>query len=1006
MHEVLTTKLSKFLIVLILFLINVGAYSQAPIWRTRSANIHYTTPKVNGIYKTNLKVSVGTNNSPASTAYAVTYHVKPTTAPSGSDIVAYVNNTQPTPSTIVGKISIAMPQDSTTYTGIIGTLDQNADYAITYIVARNNSTGELSGVVTDAAYLEQKGKRLGSYFYMEYLPDNYSGNSSNYPLMIFLHGAGETGSSITSLADIIANGPPKRMHDEGKDFPFIVLSLQSPGNWSPANLDAFLDSAEIAYRVDSTRIYMTGLSMGGFGTWQYAITHPDRLAAIAPISGGAGGSSYLNQACNLEDKPIWAFHDSLDSHPQAPTTGTINVYNKITACENYTGQMRATYYKNYSSGQPVARHSAWNKAYSDNPSDSSSTVKVSNFPSAAPAGLTIYDWLLQHSLDGNQPPIANAGADTTITLPQNSIVLSGSQSTDSNGTIASYTWTKVSGNSVSMSGANTSTVTVNGLTQGSYTFQLTVTDNVGASASDQVVVTVLPQGTNGFIWNSYDIVMQSNPAQQGLINTNTIPATVEFYQSTDLNGVTKGSLFNTFTSGNHGNSNSAAASYWANSTGNVYPFAGKSTVARGSEPGEGNVPQPSGVFDLQLHPPNTDHLTVAAFVVPQNGSYTVSGLGVRRVYHLGGPVRFKVFDQNKNLLADIQATNNQNWVVDNATYTLGNLSAGDRIYFATDRDDNYNYDFTEVTWTVAMAPPPVVWNSYDIIMQSSTSQQGVINSSVPATVEFYQSTDVDGVTKGSLFTTYNSGNHGNSNSAAASYWANGTGNVYPFAGKSTVARGGEPGEGNVPQPSGVFDLQLHPPNTDHLTVAAFIVPQNGSYTISGLAVRRVYHLGGPVRFKVFDQNKTVIANIQATVNQDWVIDTTTYTLGNLSSGDRIYFTTDRDDNYNYDFTEVTWTVTASGANSSNLRYISKEEVSTENRLLLHPNPVRDVIFIKGSTRDARVDVYNSTGRKIKAESIEKTQEGISLRVSQFQSGLYFMDVQQEGKRYRYKFLKE
>lgn len=98
-----------------------------------------------------------------------------------------------------------------------------------------------------------------------------------------------------------------------------------------------------------------------------------------------------------------------------------------------------------------------------------------------------------------------------------------------------------------------------------------------------------------------------------------------------------------------------------------------------------------------------------------------------------------------------------------------------------------------------MEPAPAttqVWHSYDVAVQSDPAQQGVVsgNGSTPATIEFYQWVNDLGVDKGSLFSQYNPGNHPNAATAATTYWANGTGAVYPYAGKSTVGRGSEPGK--------------------------------------------------------------------------------------------------------------------------------------------------------------------------------------------------------------------
>ena len=124
--------------------------------------------------------------------------------------------------------------------------------------------------------------------YAAMFPREYETSNKEYPLMLFLHGAGERGADLDSVK---VHGPPK-MIAEGRDFPFIVVSPQCPTGewWSEDVLNALLDEVIETYRVDETRIYVTGLSMGSYGTWRLAQTYPDRIAAIVPICGGGDPS--------------------------------------------------------------------------------------------------------------------------------------------------------------------------------------------------------------------------------------------------------------------------------------------------------------------------------------------------------------------------------------------------------------------------------------------------------------------------------------------------------------------------------------------------------------------------------------------------------------------------------------------------------------------------------------------------------------------------------------------
>src|SRR6185312_957721 len=121
--------------------------------------------------------------------------------------------------------------------------------------------------------------------YLLYLPEGYSADSTQrWPLILFLHGAGERGTNVWLVAK---HGPPK-IDTTMTNFPFIVVSPQCPDGkaWSDDVLLALLDQVEAKYRVDTHRVYLTGLSLGGFGTWSLGLHHPERFAAIAPICGG------------------------------------------------------------------------------------------------------------------------------------------------------------------------------------------------------------------------------------------------------------------------------------------------------------------------------------------------------------------------------------------------------------------------------------------------------------------------------------------------------------------------------------------------------------------------------------------------------------------------------------------------------------------------------------------------------------------------------------------------
>lgn len=159
------------------------------------------------------------------------------------------------------------------------------------------------------------------------------------------------------------DGIPKIVEAQ-PDFPAIVISPQCPqdGSWTTElqldALEGLLDQVTKKYRVDQDRIYLTGLSMGGYGTWELAMRQPKRFAALVPICGGGD----LARASLLKDVPIWIFHGAKDEVVSPEESQ--RMYDALKACG---GNVRFTLY-------PEADHLSWVPAYAD------------------PA---LYDWLFQ-----------------------------------------------------------------------------------------------------------------------------------------------------------------------------------------------------------------------------------------------------------------------------------------------------------------------------------------------------------------------------------------------------------------------------------------------------------------------------------------------------------------------------------------------------------------------------------------------------------------------------------
>lgn len=194
--------------------------------------------------------------------------------------------------------------------------------------------------------------------YLLYLPPDYD-QKETWPLLVFLHGAGERGSDLNRVK---AHGPAKLV-EQGKDFPFVIVSPQCPeGQWWPVlgrEVMALIDEIMEHYKIDPDRVYLTGLSMGGYGTWSIASTWPQRFAAIVPICGG--GRPFT--AAALKNIPVWAFHGAKD--PIVPLQESEQM---VEAVNRVGGNAKLTVY-------PDAGHDSWAQTY-DNPD--------------------VYEWLLSH----------------------------------------------------------------------------------------------------------------------------------------------------------------------------------------------------------------------------------------------------------------------------------------------------------------------------------------------------------------------------------------------------------------------------------------------------------------------------------------------------------------------------------------------------------------------------------------------------------------------------------
>lgn len=162
-----------------------------------------------------------------------------------------------------------------------------------------------------------------NFNYLQYLPEDYDENNK-YPLVLFLHGAGERGTNLDSVAN---HGFLQYVREEDRQYPFICIAPQCPNGkyWGcyTESIIAFLDYICAKMPVDNERIYLTGLSMGGTGTWMLAMADPERFAAIAPVCGS--GICWYGEV--LKNTPIYMVHGDCDN--TVPIGESINMLNSV-----------------------------------------------------------------------------------------------------------------------------------------------------------------------------------------------------------------------------------------------------------------------------------------------------------------------------------------------------------------------------------------------------------------------------------------------------------------------------------------------------------------------------------------------------------------------------------------------------------------------------------------------------------------------------------------------------
>jgi predicted esterase len=365
----------------------------------------------------------------------------------------------------------------------------------------------------------------GGTEFLIYTPPGYVEGTPS-PLLVNLHGQGQinpnpnTGClSINCLRNQPSDATPAYLIHQGQwptTRPFIVVSPQlkrdysvpniADQDWSAPYIDEVIEYVKTIRTINPDKIYIMGLSLGGQGCMIYAAAYPEKVAGMVPMCGRSYDDNedtddIIDQACSLVNIPIWFFHgteDILLTYDNATKMAAA-----INACSN-PGSIRP----HVTLLDAMEHNGVWNPIYN------------------LKAGYPVYDWLLQFTKNStvNVPPHVNVGLDKKFMVSDGTIYLFADYF-DADGSITSVSWSQTPGPiSLTLEQTNTPILKVSNLQAGTFQFQLTVTDNLGAVSSDDVTVELLDtQGTNNATTDFRLINSLANNADIGpLINEQVI----------------------------------------------------------------------------------------------------------------------------------------------------------------------------------------------------------------------------------------------------------------------------------------------------------------------------------------------------------------------------------------------------------------------------------------------------------------------------------------------------
>jgi predicted peptidase len=268
-------------------------------------------------------------------------------------------------------------------TGLI----ENTKY-FAYVVGESIADAAIQPDVKTFSFTTYKRQDQGEYtsvaesrkvLFLIYRPeDALKYPAKKYPICFFLGGNGEVAAQ--GQINMIRNGSLPEFISNGNNVPMMVMSIQHTNtNWNTTLIDEGIDYGLANFPSDAKRVYLTGISGGGFGCWAYAMGHAAKLTAIVPISGGGNTGT----ACNIKGLPIWAFHNQTDGIVNI--SASTNMINAINACADPKLTPKFTIF-------PSTGHDCWRRVYDKNHPEwnvVANNVGVARFD--------IYDWLLTNT---------------------------------------------------------------------------------------------------------------------------------------------------------------------------------------------------------------------------------------------------------------------------------------------------------------------------------------------------------------------------------------------------------------------------------------------------------------------------------------------------------------------------------------------------------------------------------------------------------------------------------